>query len=392
MLNANFHFAKPTKASYLFRVVLLCYLNVTLCIKSLSTHIINIENLFQMFDVLVSWADQTVNLCRITDFWITETITVEEKALDSAKKGKITKVIDEETVVVQWNSSEKDTMKLSDLVWTNNNSFMGRSFQWAADSTWVGTIIKEDTTRFNPKIHLRGKVSLKEQDSLTESEQDESSGDDQSSDGFSSDDDVTLGSLKACHNDVVTKWSGSVRWHSCEDKLGEYPFAKDRKTASAVRDPINYLEDYFDDEFVKLCCDMSNKYAKQKVINSTFNLTPEDFRIFMGTVFYMSLFGMNNCRRYWSAHSRISLVADQIPINQWEKIKSNLHFVDNSEGNTGDRLFKVKPVIEKFNSVAMTIDKEEFCSVDENTIPYKGHSQITKTSNWLSTTGSAVPF
>ena len=71
---------------------------------------------------------------------------------------------------------------------------------------------------------------------------------------------------------------------------------------------------------------------------------------------------MNNCRRYWSAHSRISLVADQIPINQWEKIKSNLHFVDNSEGNTGDRLFKVKPVIEKFNCVEMTIDKKNFAA------------------------------
>ena len=60
-------------------------------------NIINIGNLFQMFVVLVSWADQKVNLCRITDFWITETITLEEKALDSVQKGKITEVIDEET-------------------------------------------------------------------------------------------------------------------------------------------------------------------------------------------------------------------------------------------------------------------------------------------------------
>ena len=133
------------------KLVLLCCLNVTFCIKSISTNIITIENLFQMFVVLVFWANQKVNLRRITDFWITETITVEEKALESVKKGKI---IDEETVVVQWNSSEKDTMKLNNLIWTNKDSFMGRSFQWTAYSTWVGTIIKEDNTRFNPKIPL----------------------------------------------------------------------------------------------------------------------------------------------------------------------------------------------------------------------------------------------
>ena len=86
-----------------------------------------------MFDVLVFWADQTVNLSRITDCWITENITVEVKALDSVKKGKITNFIDEETVVAQWNSSEKDTMKLNNLIWTNKDSFMGRSFQRAAD-------------------------------------------------------------------------------------------------------------------------------------------------------------------------------------------------------------------------------------------------------------------
>ena len=54
---------------------------------------------------------------------------------------------------------------------------------------------------------------------------------------------MDFGYLEACHNDVMTKWTESVKWHSCEDKLGDYPFSKDRKIASAVRDPITYFED-----------------------------------------------------------------------------------------------------------------------------------------------------
>ena len=41
----------------------------------------------------------------------------------------------------------------------------------------------------------------------------------------------------------------------------------------------------------------------------------------------------------------------------------------------------MKPVIDQFNSVAMTLEKEEFCSVDENTIPYKGRKSKLRQYN-----------
>ena len=66
-----------------------------------------------MFDVLVSLADQIVNVCRITDFWITETIIAQEKADETTKKEKITKVINGETVLVQLNSFVKKTAELN---------------------------------------------------------------------------------------------------------------------------------------------------------------------------------------------------------------------------------------------------------------------------------------
>ena len=116
---------------------------------------------------------------------------------------------------------------------------MGRSFQWAADSTWVETII-QDNTRFNPKLHLREEVATKQQGSHCEFEQHEFSDEDESSDGFSSDDELTLGSLKST-SEIATKWDGIVRWHSSKDKLGEFAFLTKTKTASVIRDPNCYF-------------------------------------------------------------------------------------------------------------------------------------------------------
>ena len=113
-------------------------------------------------------------------------------------------------------------------------------------------------------------------------------------------------------------------------------------------------------------------YAQTKDITTKFHITTDDLEGFLGTVFYMSLFGMNNCRRYWSIKSRVSLVADQMPLHTFERIRGNLHFVRNEDNPGDDEFVKFRPILEQFNRVAAKIEKEEKCSVDENTIAYKG--------------------
>ena len=85
----------------------------------------------------------------------------------------------------------------------------------------------------------------------------------------------------------------------------------------------------------------------------------------------MSLFPIKFVRRYWSPRSRIGIVADKIALADFLDIKKHLHFVDNTKLGTG-KLRKVQPIIDRFNVVSRSIEPEEYCSIDENTLPYKG--------------------
>ena len=64
-----------------------------------------------MFDVLVEWADQTVNICSITDFWITDKIIVRSKSDSDEKNGKIVNIYGQKTAQILWNCSVAMEMK-----------------------------------------------------------------------------------------------------------------------------------------------------------------------------------------------------------------------------------------------------------------------------------------
>ena len=82
---------------------------------------------------------------------------------------------------------------------------------------------------------------------------------------------------------------------------------------------------------------------------------------------------------YWQQHTRISCIADVMPINKYKEIRRFLHAVDNSEkslsGNKDDKLFKIRPVLETVRSNCLKVIPEENQSIDEQILPTK-----TKTS------------
>ena len=147
-------------------------------------------------------------------------------------------------------------------------------------------------------------------------------------------------------------------------------FIGQRPEVREVKSPIEYFEQYFDKAFVDLICDESNKYAKAKNINSRFKLHPDEFKLYMANIFYMSLFGMNNVRRYWNTNSRIALIADSMALNRFEEIRRNIHFTSSLDST--DKFHKFRPILDQFHRVASSLAKDEHCSVDENTIPYNG--------------------
>ncbi|GFO23342.1 PiggyBac transposable element-derived protein 3 [Plakobranchus ocellatus] len=86
---------------------------------------------------------------------------------------------------------------------------------------------------------------------------------------------------------------------------------------------------------------------------------------------------------YWSPETEQDLVCDSMTCNRFEKILSIEHLNDNDlmrprRGGAGyDRLFRVRPLIEKLNiQFEACAEKEMWVSVDEQIIPFKGRHSL----------------
>lgn len=91
----------------------------------------------------------------------------------------------------------------------------------------------------------------------------------------------------------------------------------------------------------------------------------------------MSVVRLSQTRTYWCPEANIRAVADVMSRERWERIKSCLHFAENTkvpEKGTPeyDKLYKVRPYVnilnEKFNTIPMNMN---VCG-DEMMVPYKG--------------------
>ncbi|CAG4988027.1 unnamed protein product [Parnassius apollo] len=114
----------------------------------------------------------------------------------------------------------------------------------------------------------------------------------------------------------------------------------------------------------------------------SFTLTDEEAKAFFGMNFVMGYHCLPTFRSYWSTDPDMGVpyIANVMPINRFEEIRTNLHFSDNSnEPNrtdpSYDRAFKIRPVIDHFNHAfqrAMANTKTQ--AIDEHMIKFKGHN------------------
>ena len=69
-----------------------------------------------------------------------------------------------------------------------------------------------------------------------------------------------------------------------------------------------------------------------------------------------------------------------MPVNRFEKLKNIIHFADNS---AADKLFKIRPLINKINEQLNCIPIEESLVIDEQIIPLKEIQSNNTTLNNL---------
>ena len=88
---------------------------------------------------------------------------------------------------------------------------------------------------------------------------------------------------------------------------------------------------------------------------------------------------MPNYRMYWADTTRLEPITDVMSKNQFDTIRNYFHINDNSTTKTRDdpeygKLFKVRPFVDSIKSNFQEIEVEEYNSVDELIILFKGRS------------------
>lgn len=110
-------------------------------------------------------------------------------------------------------------------------------------------------------------------------------------------------------------------------------------------------------------------------------MSKNDAKQFLGILSMMSIVHVPNTRSYWSENTANSVIRNCMSVNVFENIRRFLYFNDNIQDLPGnnenrDRLFKVRPLINKLNEKFCSVPMEENMSLDEQLCPTKAISYL----------------
>ena len=122
--------------------------------------------------------------------------------------------------------------------------------------------------------------------------------------------------------------------------------------------PLQYLKLFSKDEILNTIVENTKLYRVQKS-GTLVNTTKDEISSFIGIHILMGIAQLPNYKAYWSRELRFPPVADVMPINQYEKLRQYLHFVDNNApNNDNDKLFKVRPTITAIRDECVKINQK----------------------------------
>uniref|UniRef100_A0A8C6WVW5 PiggyBac transposable element-derived protein domain-containing protein n=1 Tax=Neogobius melanostomus TaxID=47308 RepID=A0A8C6WVW5_9GOBI len=176
------------------------------------------------------------------------------------------------------------------------------------------------------------------------------------------------------HDNGLPRWrtSHNANFPDYPEWQGNLPRSED------VFSPLHYFKMFYSEDILSVIAEQSNLYAIQCNPNKPLNLSTKELEQFIGTVIYMSLFGLPATRMFWNKATRVHQVADTMNLNRWEAIKKALHFNDNEARLTGspDPLYKIRPLVDHLTAKLKSIPMSEKLAVDEQIVPFKGRNKL----------------
>ena len=144
-------------------------------------------------------------------------------------------------------------------------------------------------------------------------------------------------------------------------------------TPGFLREPYDYFGQFFNNEIRDHIVYQTNLYARQRDVAGNFNMSEEEFMVFLGLIIYMGLVHLPSIVDYWAVKTRVPHVADFMSRNRFKTIRTSLHFNDNDQAaGSQDRFFKMRPPFTKVTREFLKVPETPVHSIDEVMVAYKG--------------------
>ncbi|KAK0147717.1 PiggyBac transposable element-derived protein 3 [Merluccius polli] len=142
--------------------------------------------------------------------------------------------------------------------------------------------------------------------------------------------------------------------------------------------PYMYFKDFVTEEMLQEIAEETNLYSVQKNGKSV-NTNAQEIEQILGMYMHMGLVQMPNVRAYWEMETRYLPVCDVMSRGRFLNLLTLIHFQDNlnvSEDAKKDKVWKLRPWLEKLRQRFLCIPPEECHAVDEIMVPFKGKSHL----------------
>ena len=159
----------------------------------------------------------------------------------------------------------------------------------------------------------------------------------------------------------------AFRWRKKDLSPSDKSFHLDKDNIKAIKSPLEYFRQFWPDEINDFVVEQTNLHVYSTLKSGTsINTTKPELEQFIGVHLKMGVIQLPSYKLYWSQKMRCPAIGDQMPLKRYEKLRSNLHFVDNSvmEENVS-KLSKIPPVIDIVREQCLMVIPEESHSVDE---------------------------
>lgn len=147
--------------------------------------------------------------------------------------------------------------------------------------------------------------------------------------------------------------------------------------------PIQYFFYFFPKELIRYITEQTNLYIIQKNPNQSFQVTDTDIQQFIGAAYMMSLIQLPRVTSHWNSSIGTPIIKETMSKQKFEKIRQYIHFNDNSNlpsrnVRNADRLFKIRPIVEKLNETFNGVPMEEYLCVDEQICSTKARNYLKR--------------